>query len=85
MKNIIRTCNLTVKFSKFTLNIEIYREFGEKLFKLLIYLLFCVNFKNITVEFYIPYVLNINIKFRLNWIFFIIRSINLFFIHNFRS
>ena len=35
MKNIIRTCNLTVRFSKFTLNIEIYEVFveflGEKL------------------------------------------------------
>ena len=31
MKNIIRTCNLIVKFSKFTLNIEIYEKFGERL------------------------------------------------------
>ena len=29
MKNIIRTCNLTVRFSKFTLNIEIYEEFVQ--------------------------------------------------------
>ena len=34
MKNIIRICNLTVTFSKFTLNIEIYEEFVEFLFKL---------------------------------------------------
>ena len=34
MKNIVRTCNLTVRFSKFTLNIEIYEEFVEFLSKL---------------------------------------------------
>ena len=34
MKKIIRTCNLTVRFSKFTLNIEIYEEFIEFLSKL---------------------------------------------------
>ena len=47
--------------------------------------LFCVNFENLTVKFHIPYVLNIHIKFRSNWILFTIRSINSFFIHNFRS
>ena len=31
IKNIIRTYNLTVRFSKFTLNIEIYEEFIESL------------------------------------------------------
>ena len=31
MKNIIRTCNLMVRFSKFTFNIEIYEEFMESL------------------------------------------------------
>ena len=34
MKNIIRTCNLSVRFSKFTFNIEIYEEFVEFLSKL---------------------------------------------------
>ena len=34
MKNIVRSCNLTVRFSKFTLNIEIYEEFVEFLSKL---------------------------------------------------
>ena len=34
IKNIIKTCNLTVRFSKFTLNIEIYKKFVEFLFKL---------------------------------------------------
>ena len=34
MKNIIKTYNLTVRFSKFTLNIEIYEKFIEFLFKL---------------------------------------------------
>ena len=35
MKNIIRICNLTVRFLKFTLNIKIYEKFVEFLFKLL--------------------------------------------------
>ena len=34
MKNIIRIYNLTVKFSKLTINIEIYEEFVEFLSKL---------------------------------------------------
>ena len=34
MKKIIRTYNLTVKFSKFILNIEIYEEFIEFFSKL---------------------------------------------------
>lgn len=37
MKNIIRTYNLMVRFSKFTLNIEIYKEFvvwRETLFRI---------------------------------------------------
>ena len=34
MKNIIRIYNLTVRFSKFILNIEIYEEFVEFLSKL---------------------------------------------------
>ena len=37
-----------------------------------------VNLENLTIEFYVPYVLNMHIKFCLNWIFFITRSINLF-------
>ena len=43
-----------------------------------------VNFENLTVEFYVPYVLNMHTKFRLNWILFTIWSINLFFTYNFR-
>ena len=43
-----------------------------------------VNFKNLTVEFHVPYVLNMYIKFRSNRILFIIWSMNVFFIHNFR-
>ena len=31
MKNIIRTYNLTVRFSKFTFNTKIYEKFGKKL------------------------------------------------------
>ena len=43
-----------------------------------------VNFKNLTVEFHVPYVLNMHIKFCSNQILFIVWSINLFFIYNFR-
>ena len=35
MKNIIKTYNLIVRFSKFTLNIEIYEKFVKFLFKLI--------------------------------------------------
>ena len=45
---------------------------------------FGVQFENLTVEFHIPYVLNMHIKFFSNRILFTIRSINLFFIQNFR-
>ena len=44
-----------------------------------------VNFKSLTVEFHVLYILNMHIKFCSNWMLFTIRSINLFFIHNFRS
>ena len=43
-----------------------------------------VNFENLTVEFHVPYVLNMRIKFCSNWMLFTILSINLFFIYNFR-
>ena len=42
---------------------------------------FFVNFKNLTIEFHVSYILNMHIKFCLNQILF---TINLFFIHNFR-
>ena len=58
---------------------------GEKLYKFIIYLFFFVNFETLTVDFYVPYVFNMHIKFRSNWILFTIRSINLFFIHSFKS
>ena len=44
-----------------------------------------MNFKNLTVEFHVPYVLNSHIKFHSNRMIFTIRSINVFFIHNFKS
>ena len=44
-----------------------------------------MNFENLTIEFHVPYVLNMHIKIRSNWMLFTIRSIKLFFIHNFRS
>ena len=34
MKNIITICNLIVRFSRFILNIEIYEEFVDFLYKL---------------------------------------------------
>jgi len=36
MKDVTRTCNLTIGYSKFTLNIKIYDEFKEKPYKLVI-------------------------------------------------
>ena len=45
---------------------------------------FDMNFENLTVKFYVPYVLNMHIEFRSNRMLFTIWSINLFFIHNFR-
>ena len=58
----------------------------ERNFTNFLYISFlCVNFENLTVEFHVPYVLNMYIKFHSNWILFIIRLINLFFIYNFRS
>ena len=60
-------------------------KFGEKFFKLLIYLfLVGVNFKNITVRLQVFYVLNIHIKFCSNLMLFTIQSIKLFFVHNFK-
>ena len=44
-----------------------------------------VNFENITVKFYVLYVLNTHVKFCLNWMLFTIQSIKLFSMHNFRS
>ena len=60
-------------------------KFGEKFFKLLIYLfLVCVNFENITVIVHVFYVLNMYAKFCLNLMLFTIQLIKLFFVHNFR-
>ena len=44
-----------------------------------------VNFENLIVKFHVPYFVNVHIKFRLNWMLFTNRLINLFFIHNFKS
>ena len=43
-----------------------------------------VNFENLSVEFHIPHVFNMHIKFCSNRILFTIWSINLFFIYNYR-
>ena len=40
---------------------------------------FGVNFENLTVEFHVPYVLNMHIKFCSNQMLFTISSINFFF------
>ena len=45
---------------------------------------FMREFENLIVEFHVLYTFNTHIKFRLNQILFTIRSINLFFIYNFR-
>jgi len=37
-----------------------------------------VNFENLTVQFYVPYFLNMHIKFRLNQILFTIQSLTYF-------
>ena len=44
-----------------------------------------VKFENLTVELHVLYILNAHVKFRSNQILFIIQSINLFFVRNFRS
>ena len=40
-----------------------------------------IYFENLTIKLYVFYVLNTYIKFYVNWILFIIRFINLFFMH----
>ena len=42
-----------------------------------------MNFKNQIVGLQVVFVLNTHVKFRSNWGLFTIRSIKLFFIHNF--
>ena len=41
-------------------------------------------FKNLTIALHVLYVLNIHVKFCVNWMLFTIQSINLFFMHNFK-
>ena len=50
-----------------------------------IYILLDVNFENITVGLHALYVLKTHVKFCLNWMLFTIQSINLLFMHKFRS
>ena len=54
-------------------------------FRISFFFFFYVNFENLTIEFHVPYVLNMHIKICSNWMLFIIQLIKLFFIHNFRS
>ena len=42
-----------------------------------------INFENLKIRLHVLYVLNTHVKFRLNRMLFT-RSINLFFIHNFK-
>ena len=67
--------------NKVSLQISLERNFSN----LLYISFFSVNFKNLINESHVPCVLNIHIKFHLNQMLFTIRSINLFFIYNFRS
>ena len=57
----------------------------ERVFKLLMQLIFWGEIKNITIKFHVPYVLNVHIKFHSNRMLFIIQLIKLFLMHNFRS
>ena len=41
-------------------------------------------FENLTVELHVIYTLNTHVKFCVSWILFTIRSINLYFIYNFK-
>ena len=43
-----------------------------------------IYFENLIIELYVLYILNKYVKFRVNWILFTIRYINLIFVHNFR-
>ena len=43
-----------------------------------------IFFENLTVKLHVFYVLNTHIKFHVSQMLFIIRSTNLFFMHNFR-
>ena len=42
-----------------------------------------IYFENLTIELHVLYILNTNVKFHATWMLFVIRSINLFFMHNF--
>ena len=48
-------------------------------------LLLNVNFENLIVGFHILYVFNTHVKFYSNRMLFTIQSINLFFLHKFKS
>ena len=43
-----------------------------------------IYLENLIIELYVLYILNKYIKFRVNWILFTIRYINLIFVYNFR-
>ena len=61
-----------------------YDIIWRKTFQISLIFFFFMSFENLNVEFHVPYILNTHIKFRSNRILFIIWSINLFFIFNFR-
>ena len=44
-----------------------------------------IYFENLFIRLHILYVLHTHVKFRVNQMLFNIRSVNVFFIHNFRS
>ena len=57
--------------------------FKEKSFRLILFYLLNVNFKNLTVKLHVLYILNLYVKYCSNRVLFIIQSINLFLMHNY--
>ena len=72
-KLLLQVCHQSF-LNKVSLQITLEKNFLNFLY----IFFFSVNFENLTIKFHVPYILNIHIKFRLNWILFIIQSINLF-------
>jgi len=77
----IEISTMFVSSNKIFLQISLEKFFS----KFLYFSSFSVNFESLTVEFHVPYVLNIYIKFRSNRMLFTIQLINLFFTNNFKS
>ena len=63
---------------------KVFLSFGENPSNSSYMFLFDENCKNLAAELHFLYVFNTHVKFHSNRILFTIRSINLFFIHNFK-